>query len=370
MNKSNSINNKILLISLDFPPMGGGQGIYAENLAQKLIEKGQNITVLTTRSNNRNKYNFKIKEVNYRGQNPIIFVLLSYFYYIFNLKKENYNIIHGNSINHLLFLLFKEKNKKYITTVHNTYLQRIESKKKSFLYNLIYPVFIKLEKFVLKKTSKIVAVSENTRKYISKLTKNQSVTVIENGVNINKYRPTRKNSDIFRFLYVGRLELRKRVLETVKIFKEFLENYKGNKKFEFIIVGDGPEYKRISKYIKENNLNQIKLAGFSSDVKKHYDRANCLLLLSRGEGLPLVLLESISCGLSAIVTKDASGLSNAIQQDVNGYIVEDQLNKEEIINKINSILNNFEEFSNKSKKIALNYNWSIIIDKYVDIYNE
>jgi len=361
--------DKILLVSLDFPPQGGGQGVCVENLAQEFSKRDYEVTILTTRSNKRNKYKFKIKEISYGGQNPIIFIILSYFYYIFNLKKENYSIIHGNSINHLLFLLFKDKGTKYITTIHNTYLQRLESKKESLLYNLIYPFFIKLEKFVLNKSDKIIAVSRNTRNYINKLTKNNDVFIIENGVDINKYKSVEKNDSVFRFLYVGRIEIRKRVRETVKIFESFLKQYKGDKEIEFIIVGNGPEYKEIDEYIKENNLNQVKLAGFSSSVKQYYDKANCLLLLSRGEGLPLALLEAISCGLSAIITKDASGLSSVVQQGVNGYIVNNQLNKEEIINRMNSVISNYEVFSEKSKLIAKNYDWSIIVNKYFKIYN-
>ena len=149
----------------------------------------------------------------------------------------------------------------------------------------------------------------------------------------------------------------------------FLEKYRGDKKIEFIIVGNGSEYKNVSEYIKEKNLNQVKLAGFDSNVKQYYDKANCLLLLSRGEGLPLALLEAISCGLSAIVTKDASGLSSVVQQGVNGFIVNDQLNEKEVINKMDSIISNYEVFSMKSKLIAKNYDWSIIISKYLKIYN-
>jgi glycosyltransferase involved in cell wall biosynthesis len=134
-------------------------------------------------------------------------------------------------------------------------------------------------------------------------------------------------------------------------------------------VGDGSEYKRINEYIEENNLKQIKLAGFSDNVKQYYDKDNCLLLLSRGEGLPLALLESISCGLSIIVTRDASGLSGAVQEGANGYIIGDDLNKEEIINKMNSVVNNYKIFSQKSELMAKNYDWSIIIDKYIKIYN-
>jgi glycosyltransferase involved in cell wall biosynthesis len=285
------------------------------------------------------------------------------------LKKENYSIIHGNSINHLLFLLFKNKKINYITTVHNTYLQRLEAKKESLLHKIIYPIFIKIEEIVLNKSDKIIAVSRNTKNYIYKLTKNKNVFVIENGVDTNIYKPVKKDNNFFRFLYVGRIEKRKRVLDTVKLFSSLLNQYQGPKMIEFIIVGDGPEYDKINKFIKENNIKQIKLVGFSSKVKQYYDQANCLLLLSRGEGLPLALLEAISCGLSVIVTRDASGLSEIVKQGENGYIVDDILNKEEIINKMNDIIDNSDIFSAKSKSIAKNYDWSIIINKYLKVYN-
>jgi hypothetical protein len=66
--------NKILIISLDLPPLGGGQGVCVENLSQQLSDRGYNVTILTTRSNERKECKFKIKEISYKVQNPIIFL--------------------------------------------------------------------------------------------------------------------------------------------------------------------------------------------------------------------------------------------------------------------------------------------------------
>lgn len=362
-------SNKILLISLDLPPLGGGQGVYVENIAKKLKKNSYNVTVLTTKSKYRKKNDFRVKEIFYSGQNPLVFVFLSYFYYLFNLKKENFTIIHGNSINHLIFLLFKHKDVKYFTTIHNTYLQRLKAKKNNFFYRLIYPLFINLEKIVLNKSNKIIAVSKSTENYVNKIINNKNILLIENGVNTEKFKPVIKNDFIFRFLYVGRLEPRKRVLETVKIFEQFLKKYQGNKKIEFIIVGRGSEYKKIKEYINTNKLKEVKLKEFSNNIKEYYDKSNCLLLLSRGEGLPLVLLEAISSGLGVIATQDASGLSKIVKPGDNGYIVKDELNKLEVINKMKESIKNFNKFSKKSRLIAISYDWNKVVDRYIEIYN-
>ena len=357
-------DNKVLLVSIDYPPIGGGQGIYCYELLKRL----SNASLLTTKAKRTKSDN--IYELWLPSLNPVLFCVFSYFYYLFFLKKHKYSIIHGNSINHMLFLVFKNSKIKYITTIHNTYKQRLKAKRSNRFLRLVYPIFIKLEKFVLKRSDAIICVSETTKNSVESITNNKNIFSIENGVDTEKYKPIKKHNDeIFRFLYVGRLEHRKRVLETIKIYQSLIKSDNFHYKTKLIIVGIGPNYKEIQNYIRSENLqNHVKLMGYKNNIGEYYKQSDCLLLLSHGEGLPLVLLEAISSGLSVIVTEDASGESNIIQNTKSGFIVNDKIDQREVKKRMIEVIKerpsieDFNEFSS-------NHGWYGVVNKHKQIYN-
>lgn len=354
---------KILLISHDFPPFWWWQWIYVYEIVKRLWKS---INVLTTFSKDR-KDDLKknIIEINYKWGNPIILIVKIYLYYITNLKIKNYKIIHWNSIDHFLFLLFKDKNKKYITTTHNTYLQRWKAKKNNLFLFLIYPFFIIIEYIVLKRSDRIICVSELTKENVEKMGIRKNIIVIENWVDKEKFTPIKKDKKEYNFLYIWRLEQRKRILKTLKIFKDFIKNYNWDKIIKFYIVWTWPDYIKIKNFINKNNLDKyIFLEWYQKNVKKYYDKCNCIILLSKWEGLPLVILEATSCGLSWIITKDASWKTNFIEKCDKFKIVSDNLDEKNIIKYMNY------HIENKNNLICNIPDWNNVIKKIKNIYEE
>lgn len=65
-----------------------------------------------------------------------------------------------------------------------------------------------------------------------------------------------------------------------------------------LIVGDGPDSERLKQTVHDLNLqDQVRLLGWSDDANSLYPALDLLLIPSRSEGVPLVMLEALSLGV-------------------------------------------------------------------------
>lgn len=66
-------------------------------------------------------------------------------------------------------------------------------------------------------------------------------------------------------------------------------------------------------------LKNVEFMEFKADIEKIWEEHHALILPSRGEGMPLVLLEAMSAGRTAIVT-DAGGNTEVVEDGVTGFV--------------------------------------------------
>ena len=108
---------RVLFVTLGYPP-GDGQPTYIKNLFLRYLRRRVDTIVLTTKSEKRIR-DKRIWEVPYKGHNPLIFIVIAYFYLLLAKRKEKFDIIHGNAIDHLLFILYKRKNIIFVSYEEN-----------------------------------------------------------------------------------------------------------------------------------------------------------------------------------------------------------------------------------------------------------
>ena len=68
-----------------------------------------------------------------------------------------------------------------------------------------------------------------------------------------------------------------------------------------------------------HGLENVRFGGFTHDIEAIWGSHHALLLPSRAEGLPLVLVEAMLSGRVAIVT-DVAGNGEVVEDDVNGFL--------------------------------------------------
>lgn len=106
-----------------------------------------------------------------------------------------------------------------------------------------------------------------------------------------------------------------------------------------VIVGDGPDYKKLSDLIKEKKLEDcINLTGrLSHDVLLSYIKASTVFVLNTGyEGLSHQILEVMALGVP-VITTNVGGNGEIITNGKDGVLVEYN-NKEELLSNIVRLL--------------------------------
>lgn len=117
-------------------------------------------------------------------------------------------------------------------------------------------------------------------------------------------------------LYVGRLDEQKNPLLAIDAFKVLAAN---DPLARLLVVGIGPleaETRNRASSLKAN----VAFAGYRNDVPSLMKASRCLLLSSRWEGMPNVVLEAVAIGLP-VVASPADGVSEAMDGGHNGIIV-------------------------------------------------
>lgn len=101
---------------------------------------------------------------------------------------------------------------------------------------------------------------------------------------------------------------------------------KDNPGWDLKIVGSGKRGQDlIQTQIDSHNLaEKVKFLGFQKDVKSIYRENSILLLPSRREGFPMVLLEAMSQGMAVIAYDCFTGPAEIITNGIDGILVEDQ----------------------------------------------
>lgn len=354
-------------------------GLY-KNLYKKLDGKNIKQCIFVPVQNESDKGNnyIELKNGNFIYKNT--FNTLDRVLYFTKINKSYKALKNNTDINrvdlshaHSLFVnggianeLYKEYNINFITAVRNTDL------------NLFFGKMIHLRKKgveILKNSSKIIFISPAYKKrlindYIPMELKSeieQKSVVIPNGINnywfeninLNK----KKNNNQIKLIYAGKIDKNKNVLNICKVVQK-LNNYGHNANLK--IIGKGPEKKKIEKYI--SNYDCIKLLNFmpKEELIYNYKNSDIFIMPSYNETFGLVYIEAMSQGLPIIYTQN-EGVDGYFKEGSVGYSV-DPDNINDIINKIELIVTNYDEMSRNAVQKVQSFTWDKVSNQYIEIY--
>lgn len=190
-------------------------------------------------------------------------------------------------------------------------------------------LFYPMEKFACRFTDEIVTMNKedygfalkrfsDTRvKYIHGIGVDLSEFAFSKAVRDKKRRELGLTDDNIMIFSANELTKRKNVLFALSVINHLvLKGYS----IKYYIRGQGPLEDKMREYIEANNLeNNIFLLGYGKDIKEMNCAADVFLFTSRQEGLPVAVLEAMSCGLPCVAS-DIRGVNDLIENGNGGYI--------------------------------------------------
>lgn len=184
-----------------------------------------------------------------------------------------------------------------------------------------------------------VAVSKYLKKYMESVYREDEtrVSVIYNGIEPVSQDKAQKNN-IFGIVWVGRLSDEKKPNLAIEAFAKLDKAFR--KHASLTMVGDGLLGPKLLKLSKNLNIqDNINFVGYKQNAQDYIDRANCLLITSEMEGLPLVIIEAVHSN-TPVVASRVGGIPELVKDGVNGYCVEFNENApSEFADKIKHVAN-------------------------------
>jgi glycosyltransferase involved in cell wall biosynthesis/GT2 family glycosyltransferase len=158
-----------------------------------------------------------------------------------------------------------------------------------------------------------VAMSESVRNRLLAVgVPEERILPVRNGVDLERFRPAPLNaSSIKNILFAARLDPVKQPLLVAEIAKE-LSKLRPRRDFLFSIAGDGPEKEPFERRVRKLGLDAVfDFRGHVADLGPLYAAADVVILPSRSEGVPLVILEALASA-RCVIASNAGSISEVL----------------------------------------------------------
>lgn len=129
----------------------------------------------------------------------------------------------------------------------------------------------------------------------------------------------KKNNQVVRIVTISRLDSNKGIEWLINCFLDV--QVLVQQKIELIIAGEGPEKDKLYEICRNRNAENVTFLGFITSVETLLKSSDIFVLPSRFESFPLTILEAMNFGLPIIAT-NTGGISELIDHNVNGYMVD------------------------------------------------
>jgi glycosyltransferase involved in cell wall biosynthesis len=151
----------------------------------------------------------------------------------------------------------------------------------------------------------------------------QKIVRVYNGVDpLQRIAPTTELATTaterpFTLLFVGRLAIIKDLKTLIRGFSRAVETFSH---LRLWVVGDGPVRSELQALAGDLGLSdRVRFWGQRMDTAGFFSAADCFVMSSVSEGLPMSLLQAMSLGIPAITT-DVGGMAEVLRLSQNGLL--------------------------------------------------
>ncbi len=221
-------------------------------------------------------------------------------------------------------------------------------------------------KNIFKQGSLLVPVSKNLGEAIAENFPSINYKVIPNVVDINYFKYQESCNTVFTFSHISTMAFQKNVEGIIEAHLLLLN--KGIK-FKLNLIGNKPthlveliEHKGLTNYIFfEESITYTKVA-------EALQQSNALVMFSRFENLPCVILESLCCG-TPVISTTLGGIAEVIN-DSNGFLINDNI--DELATAMESMITNYAKYNREqiAQNAQTKFSYNVIGKAYCDLYHE
>ena len=366
---------KILAISHEFPPIGGGGANACYFLTKGFVEKGHEVTLITANYQGMTESEIvngvRVIRVNSKRahkEHCSFKEMLSYLlkaYPVANKlqKRENFDVclvFFGIPSGPIGYMLKKKYKLPYVIRFGGGDVPGFQER-----FTKVYKIIAPAIKLIWKNADALIANSQGLKDMALDFYNKKPFDVIPNGVDTEVFYPSvKEESDEFKILFVSRLIERKGLQFIIPQLKKIQDSTK--KSVKLIVVGDGPYRETLERIAEENHVSDmVEFVGQKGkeEIVPFYQNADLFILPSSKEGMPNVVLEAMACGLPIIMTP-CEGSAELICE--NGYKAERKEFADYIIKLIGDNEMRKEMSINSNKRVKNFFSWKHIVNEYLE----
>lgn len=329
----------ICLLSKMFPPVVGGSGMYAYEIANALGNRGHDVDVYTQSKSDTDSElpihdNVSVYTLTNARRYLVTFETLYYSIRArFAVDFAEYDVIHGTLMPASTIALADQPDidTPIVLTSHSFSLSEVfahtpEKPADYLLKYLFHPMNVVMDSVASRVADRIIAISSEMKTQLStRYGIDESVlTHVPHGVDTDRYRPRSQrhhavSRDPLTLLFVGRLISRKGVDLAVEAVAAADRD-----DIELLIAGNGRLEDEIRDLARARGIDdQIQLLGYVPDdqLPVLYSSADVTLFTSNYEGFGLVFLESLAAG-TPVVGAPVGGFPDLVTDGQEGLIVD------------------------------------------------
>lgn len=173
-----------------------------------------------------------------------------------------------------------------------------------------------------------------------------------------------------RCIAAGRLESQKNFGDMITAWKTVNSRHPD---WSLSIFGNGSQREMLQKRIDSAGLNgKVILEGNTDNMREELLDSSCLVMSSRFEGFPMILLEALATGLPIVCYDCPKGPSEIVTIGANGYLAKVG-DTATLAQGICSVISNEElrrRFGAESKRRSENYTLQKTMDKWDSLFRE
>ena len=354
---------RILVLVHEYPPVGGGGGKVAEDIAEGLAAKGHDIHIITSHlkglSRRESRGRIYIKRVRcgrkfaYKASfsSMLRYLVSGFFRAMQEIQLWKPDIIHVHfamPAGYMAYWLSVLTGVPYLLTVHLGDVPGGVPEKTDKWFKWVKP----FTPAVWKKAKHVIAVSEFTKGLALKHY-NVPIQVIPNGIDLDRFNPGPITPNpIPRIIFAGRFMEQKNPLQVIRVLARIKDL-----EWNCAMLGDGPLRSEVEIAIKETGLSdRISLPGWLTpdEVINHLRGNDILFMPSLSEGLPVIGVQALAMG-NAIVASSNGGFIDLVRPGENGYLARP--------NETNAFADSLRRLLEDPERLLASRNNSLVIVK-------